>query len=155
MAPIADFQVGIVLIVVVLIALPVGAIVFARGAGGAFNEIGKGQFAMEQDFPQSSQGSVHTVSAEVREEEIRQMVQARSDRGVARGRDALDVEAEVEKLLATESGGPGLAGDKALREEVRQLVVARNERRERQGKEPLDVEKEIDRQLSELENLGQ
>jgi hypothetical protein len=155
MPPLADFQVGIVLIIVVLIALPVGAIVFARGAGGAFKEIGKGQFAMEQDFPQSSGGSVHTVSSEVRAEEIRQMIQARSDRGVAKGRKALDVDAEVEKLLATESSGPGLAGDKGLREEVRQLVVARNERRQRQGKKPLDVEKEIDRQLSELENLGQ
>ncbi|MGA8217182.1 MAG: hypothetical protein WB771_01330 [Solirubrobacterales bacterium] len=151
----ATFQLGIVLIVVVLIALPLGAIVFARGAGGAFKEIGKGQFAMEQDFPQSSGGAVHTVSAEVREEEIRQMIQARSDRGIAKGRKALDVDAEVEKVLATESSGPGLAGDKGLREEVRQLVVARNERRQRQGKEPLDVEKEIDRQLSELENLGQ
>jgi hypothetical protein len=155
MPPIADFQIGIVLIIVVLIALPVGAIVFAKGAGGAFNQIGKGQFAIEQDFPQSSQGSIHAVSAEVREEEIRQMIQARSDRGVAKGRKALDIDAEVEKLLATESGGPGLAADKGLREEIRQLVVARNERRERQGKEPLDVEKEIDRQLSELENLGQ
>jgi hypothetical protein len=155
MPPLADFQVGIVLIIVVLIALPLGAIVFARGAGGAFNQIGKGQFAMEQDFPQSSGGSMHAVSAEVREEEIRQMIQARSDRGVAKGRKALDIDAEVEKLLATESSGPGLAGDKALREEIRQLVVARNERRQRQGKKPLDVDQEIERQLSELENLGQ
>ena len=83
------------------------------------------------------------------------MVQARSDRGVAKGREPLDVDAEVEKLLATESSGPGLGADRGLREEVRQLVVARNERRQRQGKEPLDVEKEIDRQLRELENLGQ
>jgi hypothetical protein len=155
MPPIADFQVGIVLIVVVLVALPVGAIVFARGAGKSLDQIGKGQFAMEQDFPQSSQGSIHAVSAEVREEEIRQMIQARSDRGVDKGRKPLDVDAEVEKLLASESPGPGLAGDKALREEIRQLVVARNERRQRQGKKPLDVEKEIARQLRELENLGQ
>jgi hypothetical protein len=154
MPPVAEFQVGIVLIVVVLVALPIGGIVFARGAGGAFKEIGKGPFAMEQDFPQSSGSAMHTVSAEVREEEIRQMIQARSDRGVSKGREALDVDAEVEKLLA-ESSGPSLAGDRGLREEVRQLVVARNERRQRQGKEPLDVEKEIDRQLSELENLGQ
>src|SRR5436309_16143669 len=79
---IASFQLGTVLIVVVLIALPLGAIVFATGAGGALKEIGKGQFAMEEDFPQSAQGAVHAVSAEVREEEIRQMIQARSDRGV-------------------------------------------------------------------------
>jgi hypothetical protein len=151
----ADFQVGIVLIIVVLVALPVGAVVFALGAGNALQKVGKGDFALEQDFPQSSSGPVHSISPEVREEEIRQMVQARSDRGVARGRKALDVDAEVEKLLTAESGGGSLSGDPALREEVRQLVVARNERRERQGKEPLDVEQEIERQLRELENLGQ
>ena len=151
---IASLQLGTVFIIVVLVALPLGAIVFAMGAGNALQKIGKGDFALEQDFPQSSQGPVHAVSAEVREEEIRQMIQARSDRGVAKGREALDVDAEVEKLLA-ESAGAGLGADKALREEVRQLVVARNERRQRQGKEPLDVDKEIDRQLRELENLGQ
>jgi hypothetical protein len=153
--PVATFQVGIVLVIVVLIALPVGAIVFARGAGGALREIGKGQFALEEDFPQSSGGPTHAVSAEVREEEIRQMIQARSDRGVAKGRKPLDVDAEVEKLLAADTEGPRLGSDRALREEVRQLVVARNERRQRQGKKPLNVEKEIDRQLRELENLGQ
>jgi hypothetical protein len=152
---VAAFEVGYVLILVVLIALPLGALVFALGAGNALKKIGKGQFALEQDFPQASQGPVYAVSAEVREEEIRQMIQARSDRGVARGREALDVDAEVEKLLSAERGGVGLRGDKALREEIRQLVVARNERRERQGKNPLDVEKEIERQLRELENLGQ
>jgi hypothetical protein len=151
----ATFQVGIILIIVVLVALPVGAIVFAMGAGGALRQIGKGQFALEEDFPQSSRGPVHAVSAEVREEEVRQMIQARSDRGVAKGRKALDVDAEVEKLLSSEPSGPGLGADRALREEVRQLVVARNERRQRQGKKPLNVEKEIDRQLRELENLGQ
>ncbi len=151
----ATFQVGIVLIIVVLVALPVGAIVFARGAGGALRQIGKGPLSLEQDFPQSSGAPVHAVSAEVREEEIRQMIQARSDRGVAKGREALDVEAEVAQLLASESGGPGLAADAGLREEIRQLVVARNERRQRQGREALDVEKEIERQLREFENLGQ
>jgi hypothetical protein len=151
----ATFQVGTILIIVVLVALPVGAIVFARGAGGAFNQIGKGQFALEEDFPQSSQGPVQAVSPAVREEEIRQMIQARSDRGVARGKKALDVDEEVRKLLEEPPSGPSLGADRGLREEVRQLVVARNERRQRQGKKPLDVEREIERQLRELENLGQ
>jgi hypothetical protein len=152
---VASMQLGTIFIIVVLVALPVGALVFAMGAGNALEKIGKGQFALEQDFPQSSGAPVHAVSAEVREEEIRQMVQARSDRGVAKGREELDVEAEVQKLLATESGGANLGRDRELREEIRQLVVARNERRQRQGKEPLDVEREIERQLRELENLGQ
>jgi hypothetical protein len=151
---VAEFQVGTILIIVVLVALPLGALVFAMGAGNALQRIGKGDFALEQDFPRSSEGAVYAVSPEIREEEIRQMVQARSDRGVAKGREALDVEAEVQKLLASDSRA-SLAGDRALREEVRQLVVARNERRQRQGKEPLDVDREVERQLRELENLGQ
>jgi hypothetical protein len=151
----AEFQAGMILVLVVLVALPLGALLFAMGAGNALQKIGKGDFALEQDFPRSSEGPLYAVTPEVREEEIRQMVQARSDRGVAKGGEALDVEAEVEKLLAADSGGGSLAGDRALRDEVRQLVIARNERRQRQGKEPLDVEQEIERQLRELENLGQ
>jgi hypothetical protein len=151
----ASLQLGTVFIIVVLVALPVGALVFAMGAGNALQKIGKGDFALEQDFPQSSGGAEYAVSAEVREEEIRQMVQARSDRGVAKGRAALDVDAEVRKLLAADVPGPSLGEDRALREEVRQLVVARNERRQRQGKDPLDVDQEIERQLRDLENLGQ
>ena len=148
-------ETGVIFIVVVIAALPIGAIVFAMGAGNALKEIGKGDFAMDHDMPQGPGGGAAPVSKEVREEEIRQMIEARSYRRQARGEKALDVDAEVDKLLASERGSGSLGGDEGLREEVRQLVVARNERRQRQGKKPLDVEKEIDRQLQELENLGQ
>jgi hypothetical protein len=154
MALLAAIETGTVLILVVLIALPVGLVVFAMGAGNALKQIGKGQFAIDQELPQRSGGSAPTVSREVREEEIRQMVEARSYRRVARGEDALDIDAEVDKLLASGSGS-SLGQDQGLREEVRQLVVARNERRQRQGKKPLEVDAEVERQLSELENLGQ
>ena len=148
-------QTGMIFVLIVVAALPIGAIVFAMGAGNALKEIGKGDFAMDHDMPQGPGGGAAPVSKEVREEEIRQMIEARSYRRQARGEKALDVDAEVDKLLASERGSGSLGGDEGLREEVRQLVVARNERRKRQGKKPLDVEKEIDRQLQELENLGQ
>jgi hypothetical protein len=155
----AAVQTGTVFIIVVIAALPIGAIVFALGAGNALDQIGKGDLAMEHDMPDSggSHGGMggDGVSAEVREEEIRQMVQARSDRGVARGKEAIDVDAEVEKLLAPERAPGSLGADPELREEIRQLVGARNGRRERQGKKPLDVDAEIERQLRDLENLGQ
>jgi len=151
--PLAEISAGTVFILIVLVALPIGAIVFATGAGNALKQIGKGDLAIEQE-PRSRSGGAAPVSSAVREEEIRQMVQARSDRGVARGEKARDVDAEVEQLLVSQGGG-GLTGDKALREEVRGLVIAKNDRRQRQGKKPLDVEAEIDRQLAELENLGQ
>lgn len=151
--PLAGLDTGIVMIVVVLVALPIGALLFATGAGNAFDQIGKGDLSIEQE-PWGSGGSGAPVSGAVREEEIRQMVQARSDRAVAKGGKARDVDAEVAKLLAPE-GGPGLGADPGLREEVRQLVVASNERRKRQGREELDVDAEVARQLGELENLGQ
>jgi hypothetical protein len=152
--PLAAVELGTVLILVVLVALPLGAIAFAMGAGNALRQIGKGDFAIEQEMPQrGGSGPSPPVSSAVREEEIRQMVEARSYRRKIRGEEALDVDAEVEKLLQPASGSA--VGDHDLREEVRQLVVARNERRQRQGKKALDVEKEVERQLSELENLGQ
>ena len=73
------------------------------------------------------------------------MIQARSDRGEARGEAPLDVDAEVAALLR-----PQATEDAQLRDEVRQLVIARNERRMRRGEEPLDVETEVDRQLRDL-----
>ena len=150
---VAEIDSGTILILIVLVALPIGAVAFAAGAGNALKQIGKGDLAIEQEMPQEG-GRVAPLAAGVREEEIRQMVEAQSYRAVARGGEPLDVEAEVERLLAPQPGG-GLGADAGLREEVRQLVVARNERRQRQGKEPLEVEAEVERQLRELENLGQ
>jgi hypothetical protein len=149
----AELAAGTILILIVLVALPIGAVVFATGAGKAFDQVGKGDLAIEQDPGGGSGGGEMPISAEVREEEIRQMVQARSDRAVARGSEPIDVDAEVERLLAPEPSG--LGNDPALREEVRTLVVAKNERRARQGKKPLDVDAEVERQLRDLENLGQ
>jgi hypothetical protein len=85
-----------------------------------------------------------------REQEIRQMLGARSERLVSKGQPPLDIEAELARL---ERGGPHGAGshDVGLAEEVRQLVVARNERRRRQGKDLLDVETEVQRTLAELD----
>ena len=152
--PIAEVSAGEIMILIVLVALPIGAIVFATGAGSALKEIGKGDFAIEQEPRPRPDTSAPAVSGAVREEEIRQMVQARSDRAVARGEKARDVDSEVAELLASQRPS-GLQADSALRDEVRGLVIARNDRRQRQGKKPLDVEAEIDRQLAELENLGQ
>jgi hypothetical protein len=146
---------GDVILIVALAAIPLAAIAFVLGAGTALKEIGKGQFAIEQELPQKqdSGGSV-PVSREVREAEIRQMVEAKAYRRETRGEEPIDVEAEVRRLM-DDTPAPSLGGDDELRDEVRQLVIARNERRERKGQEPLDVDAEVERQLRELENLGQ
>ena len=153
MLPLALEQ-GTVIIAVALAAIPIAAITFAVGAGQALREIGKGQFAMDHDLQR--RGGAPPVTKEIREAEIRQMLEARSYRRVARGEEPLDVDAELDRVLAAERESSGdLGRDVELREEVRQLVVARNERRMRRGEQPLDVDSEVERQLRDLENLGQ
>jgi hypothetical protein len=87
-----------------------------------------------------------------READIRQLVQARSDRRRARGESALDVDAEVERLMELDPSAQPEEDQQhaALRVEVRQLVIARNERRAARGQPPLDIEAEVDRQLRDL-----
>ena len=148
---------GEVILIIVLAAIPVAALTFALGAGGAYRQIGKGQFAVqfEHDLDQKPIDRDSSAAAEIREAELRQLLEAKAYRQGTRGEDQLDVDAELERILAEETEGGSPADDAQLREEVRQLVVARNERRERKGEEPLDVEEEVERQLRELENLGQ
>ncbi len=130
---------GTVLIVVSVLAVLVAAVSY-WGSGRIYTGLGRGDLELERDRPAAA------ASAAEAQEEIRQMLQAKSDRREARGEAALDIEAELAALTSTGAGGD----DPALREEVRQLVIARNERRLRQGKEPLDVDTEVERQLREL-----
>jgi hypothetical protein len=137
---------GTVLIVVSVLAVVMAFFSF-RGSGAIYKGLGRtGGLAMDQDETTrvAAPTSAAANSAEAREE-IRQMLEAKNARRVAKGQAPLDVEAEVESLTR-----PQVPRDAALREEVRQLVVARNERRARQGKPPLDVEEEIDRQLRDI-----
>jgi len=129
---------GTVLIAVSLLAVVV-AVISYWGSGRIYTGLGRGDLELERDRP------VAAASAAEAQEEIRQMLQAKSDRRAARGEAPIDIDAEMASLMR----GPSTA-DPALRDEVRQLVVARNERRLRQGKEPLDVETEVDRQLRDL-----
>jgi hypothetical protein len=128
---------GIILIAVSVLAVLAAAVSY-WGSGGIYSKLGSSDLEMRRDEPETSPAQA--------QEEIRQMLEAKSRRREARGEAPLDIEAELATLT---SASPG-AGDPALREEVRQLVIARNERRLRQGKEPLDVEAEIDRQLRDL-----
>jgi hypothetical protein len=150
---------GEAILIIVFAAIPVAAITFAAGAGRALRQVGKGQFSVQfdSDLPQKMRDSdAEAADAETREAEIRQLLEAKAYRQANRGEQPLDVEHELNRLLAEEDdAGKADADDAALREEIRQLVVARNERRERQGKPPLEVEAEVERQLRELENLGQ
>jgi hypothetical protein len=147
---------GEVIMIVVLTTIPIALLTFVLGAKNALDEVGKGQFAVEyeSDLPSSITDSDAEGGPAAREDEIRQMLEAKAYRQRERGEEPLDVNAELDRLM-TEDQKPPPGVDPHLADEVRQLVIARNERRARQGKEPLDVDQEVERQLRELENLGQ
>src|SRR5436305_3716888 len=134
---------GDVIVIIVIAAIPIGIVAFILGAGNAYEEIGKGMFALDHDAPTTGDsGGSAPVSREAQEAEVRQMLEAKAYRQSARGEAPVDVDAEVERLLS-ERPTARLGADPELVEEVRQLVVARNERRARKGEEPLDVEAEV------------
>jgi hypothetical protein len=149
--------VGDVILIVVFVTIPIALLTFIFGAGRALKQVGKGPLAVqfESDLPQKLTDSGEAGSPEGREEEIRQLLEAKAYRQRSRGETPVDVDSEYGRLMR--EGVPGVppGADPRLAEEVRQLVVARNERRARQGKEPLDVEREVERQLRDLEGLGQ
>jgi hypothetical protein len=144
---------GEVLILIGVLVVPIAALAFVT-VGPLLRQLGKGKFAMQMDRPPPSAGGPigGPASDEVREAEIRQMLEAKAYRQAERGESPLDVDDEYRKL--TEDRPATLSSDPALVAEIRQLAVARNERRERQGKEPLDIEAEVERQLRDLEDLG-
>jgi hypothetical protein len=119
----------------------------SRGSGSVYDEIGQGGMTRDSEAPMMGSSPMSSAADRAEQErEVRQMLSARSARMVQRGQPALDIDAEVAKLLA-----PAAAGDDpGLEDEVRQLVTAKNERRARNGLEPLDVAAEVERTLSEL-----
>ena len=138
----------IVIIGISLVAIVV-AVAASIASGGLYERIGRGGLSMDGHDQQRGGGPKPGSPAARAEadEEIRQLVEAKSARRVARGQPALDVDAEIAKL--TQPAAPAPA-DEGLKDEVRQLVIARNDRRVARGKPPLDVDAEIERQLREL-----
>jgi hypothetical protein len=120
-----------------------------RGTNNLYDQIGQGGLSRESEHhavalvAQPDSPAARTEQ----EQEIRQMLRARSERMVRKGQPALDIDAELAKLLLA----PAAGHDAGLEGEVRQLVIAKNERRTRQGLEPLDVAAEIERTLAELD----
>ena len=132
------------LIAVVLVAIVVACLSYI-GSGAIYKGLGRtGMSLDEPDMRPDPVAGSPAANAEA-QEEIRQMLQAKSERSERRGDGPIDVEAEMAALTAAPA-----PADPALREEVRQLVVARNERRLRRGEEPLDVEAEVERELGRL-----
>lgn len=144
-------QKGGVLIAFTGVLAPLIGLLLKRVSGG-WETMGGGPFAILSDRRLSQKGaSPPTVDPAIQAAEVRQMLEAKSERQRQRGEAPLDVEAETERLLSAAEKPRGAAAmDAELQAEVRQLVVARNERRLREGREPLDVEAETERQLADF-----
>jgi hypothetical protein len=133
-----------VLLVVVIGGALVAVVTFI-GSSQLYDQIGRGGLSLNEEVGRGKPGAAPAPEAAgVREDEIRQLLNARNEHRARRGQAPLDVEAELRRLTATTTV------DSALREEIRQLVIARNERRARAGKPPLDVDEEVERQVREL-----
>jgi hypothetical protein len=137
----------VIVLVVVLAGSVIGALWASLSTASPYTQIGRGRLSLNDgDDRPAGQPSIARAAAD-REAEIRQMLEARNARRVARGDAPADVEIELAELLA----GPGAAAaDPALEAEIRDLVIARNARRARAGKPPLDVEDQVARQLRDL-----
>jgi hypothetical protein len=133
---------GIVIFVVVVLAA-IAAVIAIAGSGRVYDQIGHGGLSLRDGSDRPAPAHAPRAAADERDEEIRQMLEARNARRLRLGREPLDVDAEL-AALTRPAVDPGLAL------EIGQLVTARNARRVRQGKEPLDVEAEVARRLREL-----
>jgi hypothetical protein len=135
------FNIVIWVVCILAVVIALGALVASRKT---WEDFGKGQFVMDRE--ESGPGTGAAVAE--RDDEIRQLLEARNARRARRGEAPVDVERELARLTA-----PAPSVDPELREEIRQLVEARNHRRVRAGKPPLDVEAEIEREITGLQGL--
>lgn len=133
---------GYVLFAVVGLGI-LAALLSFIGRGALYDEIGKGGLFVDEDAPKGAGGAGAPVNTVERDAEIRQMLTARNARRVAAGRETVDVEDELARLIAPQI-------DDGIRAEIRELVIARNSRRVARGREPLDVDAEVERQIAEL-----
>jgi hypothetical protein len=128
-----------IVVIVVAVVAALAAVATLLSSGGQYDRIGRGDLTFDRDATAPA-----PTSDPYREDEIRQLLEARNARRAAAGKDPVDVEAELAALTRP-------AADDELRAEIRSLVQARNARRLARGQDPLDVEAEIARRLSELD----
>lgn len=122
----------------------VGAVVGLLLNRRTWDQYGKDHLLFDSELPQARPSSSSADVVE-RDEEVRQMLEARNARRRRRGEAEIDVEQELRRLIT-----PAPTIDAELREEIREMVIARNHRRARRGEPALDIEAEVERQIAEL-----
>jgi hypothetical protein len=128
-------------VVVVCVVGVVGAIIALLTSRRDWAQYGSDRLLLDSELPRAPAGQLE------RDQEVRQMLEARNARRRRRGEPEVDIETELARLTALADA------DGELRDEIRQLVIARNHRRARKGLAPLDVEAEIARELAGLRDV--
>lgn len=135
---------GTVLWVVCVVAAVV-ALAALISTRQTWQDFGKDRLLMDSESRPTPSSGTSSPDQE-RDEEIRQMMEARNARRLRRGEAPLDTDEEIARLTPQRI-------DAELEGEIRDLVKARNYRRERAGKPPLDVEAEVRREVEKLRGL--
>jgi hypothetical protein len=145
---------GTVLLIVCVVSLVIAVLALTWNRR-TWEEYGKRGLILESEQPGSAEPPPGSpADAAQREDEIRELLEARNARRARRGEALLNVEEEISALSEPTAGAPRPDIDPELRAEIRQLVVARSERLVRAGKPPLDVEHEVQRQIDALGDRG-
>jgi hypothetical protein len=154
----------VIVVVAVGVVGVLGALACLLLSRRTWESLGRDRLLMESEL-HAGQRSARPAGAGLtpagraeRDEEVRQMLQARNARRRRRRQPELDVEAELARLTAEAdpAAGPEPAAgvppalDPELRVEIRELVIARNHRRVRRGQEPLDIDAEVAREIERL-----
>ena len=112
MLPIAlSLSTGDVILIIVFTTIPIALLTFVLGAKNALDQVGKGQFSVEyeSDLPSKITDSDAEAGPAAREDEIRQLLEAKAYRQRTRGEKPVDVNAELNRLLTEAPAVP--AGD--------------------------------------------
>ncbi|MDO9410704.1 hypothetical protein [Patulibacter sp.] len=125
---------GIVIFSVVAISGLIAIGTFIFGGAPPHSSIGGNAFT-------ASTGDPGVETPEMREDEVRQMLEARNRRRIARGETPGDIDAEMRDLL---SASRRTDVDTEVRAEVEAIVGARQARRRRKGQPEGDFQAEVD-----------
>jgi hypothetical protein len=134
---------GIVIFSVVGISGLIAIGTFLFGGQPPHSTIGGNTFAPSVNDP-----GVETQ--EMREDDVRQMLEARNQRRIARGEAPADIDAEMRDLL---SSPQAKAVDSEVRAEVEAIVGARQARRRRRGRPEGDFQAEVDELLRSIADV--
>lgn len=132
-----DSVFGIVIFSVVGISGLIAIGTFIFGGAPPHSTIGGNTFV-------PSTGDPGVETEDMREDDVRQMLEARNKRRIARGESPADIDAELRELLSQPAE---VSTDAEIRAEVEAIITARHARRRRRGRPVGDFDTEVEELL--------